>query len=159
MRPPWKIDPDGVTRPDVASGNHNRHHACLAYDAAMPIAAGDGTEQPRLKSLDLDAGIPEPGHLDDRALAESKPSAFRKRKQIDAARGDVLAQVPGMHSESLGRELVEQLSVNEVNLPQVGLQGITRDARAVFDCGAAVRITLDAESGFECDEQLGALAE
>ncbi len=61
-------------------------------------------------------------------------------------RGDILAKVRRLHIEALPGQLIEQLGWNEVNLPQIGLSGIDRDARAMPDGRAGMRIALDAQS-------------
>ena len=71
----------------------------------------------------------------------------RQAEQVDAPRGDVLPQVPGGYVKPLGAQQVEQLSVNKVCLPQVGLCGVGRDPRAVFDAYTRVGVSRYTQPG------------
>ena len=58
---------------------------------------------------------------------------------------DVLAHQPRRHVEAGGAQLVVELGVDQVHLPQVRLGRVTPHARAVLDRLADVRVTVDAE--------------
>jgi hypothetical protein len=60
-------------------------------------------QQPLLEAVDLAAGVAQTGDLDHRLGAEPQLGAGRQAQQVDAAGGDVLAQVAGHHGEARGR--------------------------------------------------------
>jgi len=65
-------------------------------------------------------------------------------KQIDLARGYILSHIAWPDVETAGGEFVVQFGVDEVNLPEIGLRGIARDARKMLHRRPAMRIVLDA---------------
>ena len=79
-----------------------------------------------MEPVELRAGVAEPGHLDDRLRAEVEPRPAPEREQVDAACGDVLAHRAGTDGEAGDRELVVQLAVDQVHLPQVRLRRVAR---------------------------------
>ena len=60
---------------------------------------------------------------------------------------------------ALFRQLVEQLKMNEMDLPQIRLSGIARYAGPVFHRPPTVCVSLDADPSDEADHQLRPLAE
>ena len=65
----------------------------------------------------------------------------------------------GRDVEPVGAQLVVQLGVDEVDLAQVRLRRVARDARAVLDGLAGVRVAGDAEPGDERDRVHDRLAD
>src|SRR4029079_13986617 len=159
MRRCRQFDLDGVARRHVAAREHDAHDARLADKGAVRIAIEHGGHESLLKAIDLDARIAQPGDLDHGAGTDVQPRAGRQRQQVDAARGDVLAELAGRHAEACGAQLLEQFGVDEMNLTQVRAGRVARNPRAMLDGDAGVRVAFDAESGGEADAQARWLAE
>jgi hypothetical protein len=128
---------------------------CLQVEAAgrnvLAWAAGGVTVERRLheallKPVKLDARIAYTGEL-DQGVTGGEARAGGEGEKVEAAGGDVLAHVAGFHSEAGGVQLVEQLGVDQVDLPQVGLGGVAGDAGAVLHGFAGVRVAFDTEAG------------
>ena len=75
------------------------------------------------------------------------------------ARGDVLANLAGGHLEPLGKQFVKQLSVDEMDLPEIGLRGVLGDSGAMLHRDPAMRIAFDAEAREQLDVWGGFLRE
>src|SRR5829696_6558700 len=109
-------------------------------------------EQPGLEGIDLLARVAEAGHLDHRLAAELQQGAAGKGEQIDPSGGDdVLPELSGVDVEPVLADLSEQLSVDEVDLPQVRLRWIGGDPRSVLDGDALVGVALHSESRHQHD--------
>src|SRR3546814_8316106 len=72
---------------------------------------------------------------------------------------DVLADLARPDVEPLRLQLVEQFGVDQVDLPEVRLGRVARDARAVLHRLAEMRVAGDTEAGDEADLGLIGLAE
>ena len=68
-------------------------------------------------------GLRSPVTSTTAVVAQVQPRAGRQAEQIEAARRDVLAHLPGRHGEAGGAQLVVQLGVDQVDLAQVRLVG------------------------------------
>jgi hypothetical protein len=66
-------------------------------------------------------------------------------------RGDVLAHLPGRDPVPLSKQFLQEFSVEQVYLPQVGLGGVARHPRAVFDGRPAVRVAHNTVARDELD--------
>ena len=97
-------------------------------------------------AVELRARVAQAGELDDGVLAEVEPGADGQGEQVDAAGRDVLAEVAGCHREPATSELVEQLGLHEVDLPEVRRR-VRLAARHVLHHRARVRIPLDPDPG------------
>ena len=86
-------------------------------------------------------------------------SARAQAQQVDAARGDVLAHDARPDPETGPGQLVQQLAVDQMHLPQIGLGGIRPDPGTVLDRDAHVRVALHAQPGQQRDGRLQRLAE
>src|SRR5262245_34174516 len=75
-----------------------------------------------------------------------QPRPSRKSQQIHPARGDILAHLSGEHAEPSSVEFVMEFSVDQMDLTQVGLAGVTRHSRTMLDQFAAVGVALDPTS-------------
>jgi hypothetical protein len=154
-----QINADPVTGLNLAAGEDDSHHACLANEIPVGIAIEDGREQSGLEVLDLAAGIAQSGDLDDGRTPDSQPRAGRKREDIEPPRRDILAEITGLDMESLRREFIEELRVHQVYLPQVRLARIARDPRTVLHRGPGVGVSFGAEPFEEPDSLVHSLAE
>ena len=135
---------NGGTSLHYAAIQHDAHHPGLAYQAPIWQPIQDCGKQPSSKTLDLRARIAQASHLNKRVAPEKKPRSCGKLEEVHTASCDVLSHMPGRDRKTSGLELREQLFVQQVDLPQVGLTWILRDARAVLHSLAAVGIAANA---------------
>ena len=75
----------------------------------------------------------------------------RKRQQVYAAGGDVLAQIARHYREAGSRKLVMQFALDQMDLTQIGLGRINGHPRPMLHRDAEMGIALDAESGQQLD--------
>jgi hypothetical protein len=152
-------DADRVAGAHLSSGHDGAHDARLADEPAVVVTLERRRHQARLNPVELSAGVSQAGHLDDRRRAEVEARAGRQREQLDAARGDVLPQHARPDREAGGRELVVELRMDQVDLPQVRLRGVSRHPGAVSDRLAEMRVALDAEPREQSDRVRAGLRE
>src|SRR5207244_3076277 len=95
------------------------HHAGLSLNDPVRIAHEHGLEQPRTKVVELHARIANAGDLDDHVAAHVKTNALGQPEQVHATRRHVLAELSGGDVEARVVQLVEQLGMEQVHLPQV----------------------------------------
>ena len=112
---------------------------------AVYSSAHDGRQQSGLKSIDLRARVAQAGQFDDRLGADAQMRASGQAQQLDAAGGDVLAELARRDREASCRQCAQQFGVEQMHLAQVGLQRVARYARAMLHGTAAMRVALDAE--------------
>jgi hypothetical protein len=123
-----KLDDDGIAGAYDAPGEHDTHDTSATNDFARVVATRHLGEQPGLKSVDLHTGVSEPCDLNDRFFANAKPRAEWKFEECEAARGEVLTELPGLNQKTVGLELVRQFVVDEVDLPKIRLRRVARHA-------------------------------
>ena len=97
--------------------------------------------------------------LDDRLVAQSQSRAGRQPEQVDAARGHVLAHLAGRHLEPALAQLVMELGMNEVDLPQIGLRRIRAHAREMLEPLPEMSIPLNPEPGEQTFPVVSALVD
>jgi hypothetical protein len=148
VRAVGELDVDHVGRADEAAHEHDPHDAGLADEVAVRVTVEDGTHEAVLVAVDLRARVAQAGQLDDGVVAEVEPGADGQAEQVDAAGRDVLAEVARCHGEPATRELVEQLGLHEVDLPEVRRR-VRLASRPVLNCRAGVHVALDADPGRE----------
>src|ERR1700761_1458266 len=102
-------------------------------------------EQPGLEILDLVAGIAQAGEFDDRLRTEPKTRAGRQAEQVDVSCRNVLAQLAGANAVALLCDLVEQLCLDQMNLPQVRKLAEPFDVVEMLIRHAGMRVAFDAE--------------
>jgi hypothetical protein len=88
-----QLDTDRIPAAHFAASDDDPHHAGFAHEIAGIIPGQGRRHQTGLKTVELAAGIAQPGNFDDGALAEMKPGAFRQSEQSDPARCDVFAHI------------------------------------------------------------------
>lgn len=147
---------DGVAGTDPSPGDHDPHDAGLADQATLGVPIEHGVHQAWLKEVKLLAGVSQAGNL-DHDLADREPGARRQRQQIEAAGGDVLADIAGRNSEALAGQFVEQLGVDQMDLAQVRLRRIASYARTMPDGHARMTVALHAKPGQQGDRGLSPL--
>jgi len=135
---------NGGTSLHCATVQDNAHHPGLAYESSVRQPIQDCSKQPSPKALDLRARIAQPSHLDKRLAPEKEPGSRGQLKEIQTASCDVLPHVPRRNRKPSGLELRKELFVQQVDLSQVGLIRVLRDARAVLHSLAAVGIAANA---------------
>lgn len=126
----WRLRFDGCTDGDLAAPYDDAHDARSADQPAIGASIEDAIEQPVLEVLDLPAPIAQTRHSDEHVVAQSQHRPGRQREQVNASGRDVLAQGTRRHGEPGRSEVVEQLTLQQVDLPQVGLSRIRGDAAA-----------------------------
>ena len=70
----------------------------------------------------------------------------RQADQVEAAGGDVFAQLPGLHIEAREGEILQPFLADQMHLTQVRLQGIDRHPRAMLHKGAAMGVALNPQA-------------
>ena len=98
MLAPRQGDGNSIPRPHRAARLHSPHHA--AKITAVLSIFNEMLHQAGLKAVNLVTGTAQAGDADQR-VAEVENRAFRQVKQIDAARGDVLAKFAGTDNKAL----------------------------------------------------------
>jgi len=91
----------------------------FAHKGTVGVAVEDGSHQPLLKFVELDARIAQPGDLNDRLTSDVPPGAGWQRQQIDAAGRDVLAEVTRHDRVTACLQFLEQLGMDQMDLTQV----------------------------------------
>ncbi len=139
-------DADLVAPRKLAPGRRDRHDAAPSDRFARFVLEDEALHQTRTDSVQLTAGIPEAGQLEDDLRPEREARAGRQRVEIEIPGQHVLAETAREDVEALGRELVEELAGDQVDLPQVRLGGIPGDAGAMLHRLARVDVALEAET-------------
>src|SRR6185503_5125274 len=144
MRLGRKLDANRIAAVDLSVANDDAHDASFAGDSACFIAPDDGGKQARLKAIDLYARIPESCKLHDRLGSHTEARSLRQFEKSDAERRDIFAQLAGRNGETGLVQFIQQFRMNEMDLPQVRLVRIARDARAMFHRHTAMRVAFNA---------------
>jgi hypothetical protein len=152
-------DRNAVARAHVPAMHDDGHHASPHAEGRTRGLGAHPREQPGLIAVDVHARAAQPCELDDRFIADAQPGAGGQCRQVDAARGQVLAQVAGEHPEAFRLEFVEQLAMDQVHLAQVGASGVAALVVAVLHRCAAMRVAFHAQAGQQPDAELRGLAE
>src|ERR1700676_1888483 len=159
MRLIWQLDTDRIARSNIALRYHDAHDSGLTDQIAVRVLVERRGHQTFLEIVELDTGIAQPGDFDNGACAEIRPRTGRQRQQIDAGRGDVLAELAGRNREALGAQLVEQFGMNQMYLAQIGQRRVLAHARAMLDGLAHVGIAGDTQSPEQTNAKARRLAE
>jgi len=159
MRFGRQLDLDGIAGPHFSARDDNTHDARFAPDCATLVSADDVAEQAGAETVDLHTRISQAGDLDNCRRTQPESRADGQLEQRDSSRRDILAEIAGSHFEPSRAELVVQLSVDEMDLAEVGLRGIARNARKVFHRYALMRVVLDAKPFNQSNRRLILLAE
>ncbi|GHD08876.1 hypothetical protein GCM10016234_08910 [Tianweitania populi] len=124
MRFGRKLDGDPVARSDLSAGKDDSHDAGQSCKTAILVPLENRGSEATPKLLDLRARIAQAGNRDFRTAFEDQPRIGRQNQQIDADCRDVLAQLSGGDYVALRTKQVEQLGMDQMDLPQVRLSGI-----------------------------------
>lgn len=148
-----------VARANQTAAADDCHYACLPQQLAVGRPTEACLEQTGAKPFELRTGIAQAGDLYDRNGADLEQRALRERQEIQPTRENVLTHVAGMDVEPSSVELVMQFGVNEVDLTEIRLVRVLRDAREVLDGSASMRVTFDAETFDQANFWFGLLDE
>ena len=140
-----QTDRDAVPGPHLSAGQYDAHHAGLADQPALAIAAEACRDQSWHQLLQLNARIAQAGQFHDRVAAEAQPRSAGQCDEVEAARREILAERYRREVEACRAQLIQQFRRQDMHLPQIGQSRIEPGARAVLDPRAAVRVTFDAE--------------
>jgi hypothetical protein len=99
------------------------------------------------------------GQRYQRAITDAQRRADGKGRQIETSRGDVLSEVTRPDCEAGRSQILLELSVHQVHLPQVRLERIRRHPRPVLHRRTEMGIALDAHPRNEDELILFALRE
>src|SRR5207245_5342456 len=99
------------------------------------------------------------GELNDCLRADAQPRASGQPEKVDVARGDVLSQLAGSYGVALGTDLIQQLGMDQVHLPEIRLLAKLPDVIEVLVCRAGVRVALHSPILNQTDCVLWHLAE
>ena len=127
---------DAITRTHQAASDDDCHDARLAHKQSVRIAPQHRLHQTWRKAVDLGARVPQTRDFNN-GVAEAKARPDGQPEQIELPRGDVFPELAGGNRVSLGAELLEQLGMDQMNLPEVGLGWIASHARSVFTVSPA----------------------
>lgn len=125
----------------------------------MLVPADDLLEQALLEAVDLQAGVAQPGHLDDGLIAEPQPCPDGQAQQVDAARGDVLPELTRGDREASRGQLVVEFAVDQMDLAQVGLRRVLGHPRPVLHRHPEMGVAFHAEPRQQTDPVADGLAE
>lgn len=128
MRLLRELDRDRVPGTDDTTGQDHAHHPGPPYDGAVGRAAHHVTQQALVVRLDLDARVAQAPDPDHGIGAEVEQGAGRQPEEVDAAGGQVLAEVTWGDVVPVSREVVEELGVDQVDLPEVRLVRVASHA-------------------------------
>lgn len=135
---------DAIAWRDCARGQYHSHDPSLANELSLLGTGKDRGEKTGLEALNLRAGVTKPSDPYQRSRTDSKDRALAETKQRQARGGDVFAHLARRYVQASFGKFVEQLMVQQVNLPEVRLSRVLGYTRAVFDCRAKVCVSGDA---------------
>src|SRR5260221_1623069 len=101
MRLCWQTDVNRVAGPYQPTRENNAHDTSFILHPSVGRAAENRSHEPRLKLIELVARVAQAGEFDDGRSANVQLRVNRKRQQIEASSGDVLADLACTHGESL----------------------------------------------------------
>ena len=154
-----KFDGNSVAGNDDSALEHDRHDAGLPNEFAVRSSAEDGFEKSRLEVVDLRAGIAQPRDLKLDVRTELQNRSARERQKVDAAGGNVFAQVGRTNLETLIGKLVQQLRLDQMNLSQVGLIRIFCDPGTMLHRLPTVGISLHPQARSQLNGRFVGLTE
>ena len=136
--------PNSVSRLHGPTPEHDPHDARLANKVAVCVVLEYRRQQTLLKIVNLGAGISQTCHFNYSLETDVQQSSSGQFQQLEAARGNVFAQLTGRDLEAFTLQLLEQLERNQVDLAQIGLAGVGGHPRAVLHGHALVSVALHA---------------
>jgi hypothetical protein len=124
------------------AGDHDRSHdPSLANKLSLSGSGEHCGKKTGLEAFNLRARVTESSDPNHRPRTDSKDRPFAETKQWQTRGGDVFAHLARSYVQTCFGEFVEQLLVQQVNLPEVRLTRVLGYTRAVFDCRAKVGVS------------------
>jgi hypothetical protein len=124
----WQLDLNPVIDSYFAARMHDAHDSCFSNHIAPAVSGQNCFQEPGLEVINLEAGVTQTCHLNDRVRSYPQKCSFRQGQEVDAVSCDVLSEVPGLHRETFLLKLDEQFCMDQMHLPQVGLRRITSNS-------------------------------
>ncbi len=124
----WELDGDFIAWPDSAARDDDAHNPRLANQLSLRSATKHCCSKARLKLVELFTRIAQPGDFDYCGVTNVKLGSGRQSQKVNIARSDVLADLPWVNAKPLSAEFFEELLMNEMHLPEVGLRWVLGDA-------------------------------
>jgi len=150
---------DDVAGSDAAAGDDHAHDPSLPHEGTIRGTVQNGLQQAGHELVDLGTRVAQTGHLHHSVRSEPKLRTPGQGEQVDASCRNILAQLTRSDLEALLPQLVEQLCLDQVDLPKVGLRRIRRHTGTVLHRDTRVRVTGDSESRQQPDLVHDCLAE
>ena len=147
----WPFDLNGVTRPNLTTRKYNSHDSDDTGDGTVIISVSQQPHQAFLEVINLDARVPQTGEFHNNIRSNAQLCPRWKRKQVNTFGRDVLTEFTSSNGVALPCQLVEQLLVDEVNLPKVRLRCVFAHQKPVLDQFTGVSISIHSHSSNECD--------
>lgn len=141
-----KHDGDRLPGRYSAAANNDTHHARFAHELATRGSAKHRCHEPRLKGIELPARIAKAGQSNTGTRAEPKLGARGKAKKIDALGRYVFTHLPRQNGKPGRGKLIERLTLNQMDLPQIRLRRIARDARTMLYCRSAMSVAVHTQA-------------
>ena len=140
-----------IANSDAASEHDNAHYSGPAYQDARPISVAELLQQAGLKRLDLSTWVTDSGHGDKSGLSEPNHRSDGQVVDFDTLRSDVLAQLAWGHPVPGGGKHLYELASDEVNLPEIGLVGVSSEPGAVLHKRPRVCVSSDTHTRNQLD--------
>jgi hypothetical protein len=97
MRTWWELDRDRVPGHYIPPCGDDRHYAGLPDKFAVSPPSENRRHESSSETVELDARVPQPGHLNHRRGPQRKASSTRQCQQVNAPGRDVLTYVAGSY--------------------------------------------------------------
>jgi hypothetical protein len=110
---------DAVLRAHFTPHPHDSHYTRFPNQCALRVARERCLHEARLDGVELNAGVAQPCHLNDRTRPQTQTRSRGQAQKIHALRRDVLPHIAGPDSETERPQLVVQFGVDEMHLTQV----------------------------------------
>jgi len=138
-----QLDEDWVAGSDFTTDQDDGHDTCLADEGSLFVVRQHCRHQPRLKLVQLQAGVAQAHDFYDGGSAQVQTRVGRQSQQIHPAGGDILAHLPSQHGKTGDTQLIVELSLYEVDLAQIRLGRVAGHPGAVLDPLAGVSVALN----------------
>jgi hypothetical protein len=147
----WPFDLNRVARPNLTTREDDTHDSGDTGYGTVLISVSQPPHQAFLEVINLEARVPQPGQFNNSIRSDAQQCPRWKRKQVNTFGRNVLTELTSSNGVALPCQLVEQLLVDDVNLPEVGLRCVLAHQMPVLDQFTGVSISIHSHSGNECD--------
>lgn len=97
----WRLPVDPVAGFDASADENHGHDAHAADDVSGLICPDGHRQQACSEGVDLMAGVPQSGHLQQDLTADSQDGALRQAQEVEAIGRDVLAEITRTDRETM----------------------------------------------------------